>query len=132
MDFIICCNISFIFMLFVLSYFLYALPSFYKVLSLKGNDLEKKKLNNRFQKFISIRGIQIFDDDYTFLIHYKLCIWFLISVILNLISGIIFLILNFYFNIILLILTIILSVFVCCSYLIISLYIYIKKRYLIK
>lgn len=132
MIFYICCSVSVVLMLMVLSYFIYALPSLYKVLTFKGNDLEKKKLNNRFQKFISIRGIQLFEDDYTFLIHYRLCIGLLINLILNLICAMLFIILNFYFNIALLILTILLSVLVIIIYLIMAAYIYITKRKLIK
>lgn len=132
MIYIICCNLVFIGLLVALNFFVYKLTSFYKFLKLKDSILTKKKLNNGFEKFIAIRGMQLFKEDFTYLFHYKLCEIFFSNVILNLIVGFLFLVLYFYFNIILLIVTIIILVIVLVVYFIIALKIYIKTKELNK
>ncbi len=123
---------SLIVLVFAFCYFIWPFKTYYQALVFKGDKYEKKKLNNGFEYFISIREPIYYKEKYTFLIHYKLCVAFFSIVACNLICAILFLILVFFYNIVLFIITAILSSLVFFSYFCLAIYLYIKKRNLFK
>ena len=138
MIFSACCGVSSVVMLtifaFFITHFMEVLPSFYKVLSFKGKHFEKMKIKNGFQAFISMRGPMNYiysNEDYTFVIHYRLCIGLLFTVIFNLISVALFMVLAFYNIIVLLIFNVLISALVLFGHLFIAIYIHIKNEQLL-